>query len=270
MKCILIGRNCIIVAGNDRFNFLQGLITNDVMLLKKQQVIYACILTPQGKYFADIFIINCDDYFLIDIPQNLSAELIVKLNMYKLRSNVSISAVENIKVIAAEAILDGLDKKLTYFNDPRNKDLGFRYYIDKQDISDIDNLEDSDRIYDLKRIELLIPEGEKDLISNKSFPLEYELDRLGAISFTKGCYVGQEVVSRTKYRGVIRKKIYKIIADKDLLSGQEILVGGNKIGTLCSVVNNIGLALLYKEFYANFLDDKVVTDSGHHLLITEL
>lgn len=269
MKCFLSERNCLIITGKDRFAFLQGLITNDIKMLEKQQAIYACILTPQGKYFADLFIINLKDQLLVDIPNSLSSELITKLNMYKLRSDITITLAENIKLLVSDKKLENFDKQVSFFIDPRAKLLGYRYYIKAIDIAEIADIEDSNKSYDLKRIELLIPEGEKDLINNKSFPLEFGLDNFNAFSFTKGCYVGQEVVSRTKYRGVIRKKIYKVVADKELQQGQEIAINGNKIGVICSVVGNIGLALLYKESYANFTDSKVEADIGYKLTIAE-
>jgi folate-binding protein YgfZ len=269
MRCILNSRGCIIITGDDRFNFLQGLITNDIKTLEKQTAIYACILSPQGKYLADLFVIKLNDSLLIDIPEKSSQELLLKLNMYKLRSLVTISYAKNIKIIASDKLLNNFDKELVSFNDPRNIDLGVRYYINENNLDAIDNLENLEELYDLKRIELRVAEGEKDLIVNKSFPLEYELDRLNAFSFDKGCYVGQEVVSRTKYQGVIRKKIYKIQANNAIEPCQEIIVEGNKMGVICSVVGNIGLALLYKESYHNLTNNQVVTDCGNILTITE-
>ena len=237
----ILERSLIILEGNDRHVFLQGLITANIKNVTNNDAIYACMLTPQGKYLADFFIIDHDNRFYIDLPSAQKDNVITKFKLYKLRSKIEIIDVSNdyfIYSLHGDIKFDGI--KLT---DPRNRNLGYRLY------SKSENLENT-YSYEKLRIESKVPEGEKDLISGKSFPLEFGLEKIGAIDFKKGCYVGQEPISRTYHRGVIRKNIYKVSSMDNLPeSGTKIFAGNIEIGTLCSTYQNIGLSLLRNEEY---------------------
>lgn len=244
---ILNERSIIKIAGEDRFKFLQGLITNDVYKLNHDKAIYACLLTPQGKYFADFFIYSEQDYFLVDIPAVRKDKILGKLNLYKLRSALTIASCAEYRVIFFS--LAPQTNNHIIFADPRSQEIGFRGFILESELANItNNLEYNQHAYDLARINNFIAEGEKDLIPENSFILEYGLDKLNTVDFKKGCYVGQELVTRTHHRGVIRKQIVRVESDGNLPKlGAIIYTGEKKLGILCSSVYNKGLALIRTE-----------------------
>lgn len=250
MAILLQNRAVISVSGSDRLKFLQGLISNDVYKLDK--ILYACMLTPQGKYFVDIFLYNQDNTIFLDIPLAQKETLLKKLNMYKIRSAIEINDQPMLKVIVDDS---------TGIIDPRNPIMCTRS-LSKQDFP-------TDRTsYDLLRIENFIPEGELDLIADKSFPLEYGLDQLNAIDYQKGCYIGQELTARTHHTGTIRKEIAQIISNDDLPAlGTEIFAGEQKLGIVCSSVKNKGLALIRRENVENLATDAIIKTNGQQLQI---
>lgn len=240
---VLEDRSVIRISGEDKGTFMQGLITADISRLGNETAIYALILTPQGKYLFDFFIVKVGDDFLLETNKQRTPELIKKLTMYKLRSKVTITPEENFSVLWSTEQLVGIS-----FKDPRNGALGFRTIAPSIDLENIVLTKIDAVEYDKKRISLRIPEGEKDLIAEKSFPLHFGLDALGAIDFDKGCYVGQEVTARTKHMGVIRKKIYLVEGTAQLPpAGIPVKAGEAAIGEMCSSSRNLGLALLRTE-----------------------
>lgn len=242
MYTILNDRAVILISGPDKSKFLQGMLTNNINKLEQDNAIYACMLTPQGKYFADFFLKNYQDNILADIPSARKEEIINKLKIYKLRSNVDISINSDFQVVSTFA--KELKKGIAFL-DPRSEKMGWRCYI-KQNELEISKSDDN--AYDLVRINNLIAEGDKDLIPDKSFIQEYGFDNLNAIDYQKGCYVGQELISRTHYSGVIRKKIFYIKSDETLpMLGTEIYAGEIKLGIICSSIDNEGLALIKYE-----------------------
>lgn len=260
----LSDRKLIKISGNDSKSFLQGLITNDVEKLSDEQSIYACHLSPQGKYLTDMFISQSNDEIICEIPAEYKQQFIQRLKIYKLRSDVIISDIsDDFEILWVDrdnssfdlgkrVILENYD---LCFIDPRSVNLGLRAYVKKTNYQILESkLTKPETLYEQKRIENKIPEGHKDLLADKSFPLEFGFDVINAIDFHKGCYVGQEVVSRTWHRGVIRKKIYLVKTDNILPSyGSLINADQVNIGYLCSSINNIGLALIREE---EFLQSK--------------
>lgn len=250
MYTLLNNRSIYRIAGEDRVKFLQGLLSNDITKINNNNPIYACMLTAQGKYFADFFLICKEEEILFDIPSLRQNEILKKLNMYKLRSAVTISKCLDYQPIAIleEKIIDNLNKSVI-FKDPRSDELGMRGFIHNEDIASLLHafVEDK-KAYDKLRIDNFIPEGDKDLIPEKSFLAEYGLDSLNAIDYNKGCYVGQELVARTHYLGQVRKQIVKAKAKNNLPAlGTEIYAGEQKLGIVCSSVDNKGLALIRTE-----------------------
>ena len=234
---VLKERAVIRISGTDRHKFLQGLITNDINKVSAENAIYALMLTPQGKFLYDFFIINHQDSFLLDCQEEYKNEILQKLNFYKFRSQIEISNEENLAISALSP--ENCQKKETeifcQFTDPRNAKLGIRIIHKKPE-----NYQNSE-IYQQNRINLKIAET-VDLGHGESFPLEFGFDDLNAIDYTKGCYVGQEVTARTHHRGLIRKKIFLLKTNhknpEDLI-GQEIYLenqnadgkkGAKKIG----------------------------------------
>jgi hypothetical protein len=185
----------ISVGGTEAKKFLQGLITNDINLLDHRPLIYACLLTAQGKFLYDFFIRKDGDDYLIDCEGGERAKsLLKKLKMYKLRSDVTLELNDATAFQIFNGEWDG------DYKDPRNDACGYRSYTEPENIEKADF-----DIWDEHRIRHEIPDGSRDLIPEKSFIHEGRLDDLNAVSYTKGCYVGQELVSRMHHRGLTKK-----------------------------------------------------------------
>ena len=243
---------------------------------------YTYLLNNQGGYLFDCFVyVHNPKEIYLDIDKSNKAALIEYLNFYKFRSKIQvIDCSDEYKVIYSLQKLD-IDSLITV-RDPRYAKLGFRS-INKLDViprldrgiqkiikkdwtpwsshgvteggpppSTTSPRESRNPIYLEDKYNFAIIDGVEDLITDKSIPNMYGAEELNAISFDKGCYVGQEVISRAKYQGVIRRKIYKITADEDLSSlvkDEEILADNNKIGVICSSYHNKAIALIREEKY---------------------
>lgn len=194
----LKNRGLIHLEGADRHEFLQGLTTNDIEKLKADKPLYACLLTPQGKFLHDFFVIEGKDFILLDCEGGERAQdLFKRLNLYRLRKNVQISVEENNDVYAVFGAPIGMP-------DPRDPEMGNRTF-DKPDLEE-KPFED----WDYNRISLTIPDGSRDLIPEKSTMDEANMDQLNAIDYDKGCYIGQELTARMHYRGLGKKKLQTV------------------------------------------------------------
>jgi len=238
------------ISGNDRENFLQGIITNDIDKCKNQKnCIYSCSLSPQGKFLADFFITNLEDYYLLEINEIFFASFLAKLKIYKLRSKVDFK--ENVNLISFVFFcknLPPINKNINLYHDPRNDNLGTKVYIDKKsnDLKIITKLKElSFDFYREKLIKNLVPNSPTDLIENKSLLLENNFQNINAIDWNKGCYVGQEITARMKYRSLLKKKIYVL----ELLSGRinpgdDIVEKDINFGNVISKINKYLLCML--------------------------
>lgn len=198
MMFLLKDRTIIEISGLDRQEFLQGLITNDIKLATSKKMIYSAFLNGAGRFFVDFFIHEIDEKYILDCHIFEADEIIKKLNLYKLRSQVEIKKNQNLFVIFNTESLG--------FNDSRATDFGYRFYVDQADLK---NYETQNLIfYHQRRINFKIPEGYYDLTKDKSYIFEFGFDNFNAISYQKGCYVGQETTARNHYRGQLRKKIF--------------------------------------------------------------
>lgn len=229
----LPGRSLIEVAGEDRIGFLQGLITNDVEGLEEGSARFAGLLSPQGKILFDFFAINTGNAIVLDCPAEIGADLLKRLTLYKLRAKLHVADVTSKWKVAvawgdeAEALLK--TEPGFVFQDPRLPGLGFRALLE-------DALPDASGDYDGLRATLAIPEGGKDYAYGETFPHEACFDLLGAVNFKKGCYVGQEVVSRMQHRGTARTRVLSVSADQPLPEGGvDILAGGFPVGRIGTV-----------------------------------
>ena len=248
---LLPNRGIIKISGDDRATFLQDLITNDVKKLETQLVIYACLLTPQGKFLFDFFIYNKEEFLLLECQGDRVQELIKKLSLYKLRSKVVLEDVsENYAVVVGGAIPS---RESEFFEDPRLPDLGMRGVL-----SDLSEPVQGDLSgYNLNRITFGVPDGSSDLIVDKSILLENGLDELHAIDWKKGCYVGQELTSRTKYTGIVRKRLFPLEIEGALPPfGETIYWREDKAGEMRSSLDNKGLALIRLEAFLKFQETK--------------
>ena len=209
----LIDSKFISIKGEDRKEFLQDLITNDINKCIEGNPIYSCFLSPQGKFLADFFIINLGDSYLIEINETFIENFITKLNIYKLRSKVNISVKEIYTSIVILNIDLKLNKEINYikFTDPRNSNLGKKIIIKsnlKNNFISNNNLIKVDfKSYRELMIKNLVPDSTNDLKINKSLLLENNFDKINAIDWEKGCYVGQEITARMKYRALLKKSI---------------------------------------------------------------
>lgn len=195
--CLLKHRSVLQLTGKDTHTFMQGLITQDITFLDQQSFVYSLLLSPQGKFQYDMFLWQVDDSLYIDTDR--ADDLYAHLSRFKLRSDVQIEKTDlNVYVTLVE-MSDQLDAT---FKDPRHSDMGYRLYS-KAAIGAKMTLED----YDNHRIALTIPDGARDMSVDKSIPLEWNMDKLNAISWDKGCYIGQELTSRTKHLGLIKKRV---------------------------------------------------------------
>lgn len=199
----LKNRGLIHLEGKDRKSFLQNLITNDMDKLSPTNQIYACLLSPQGKFLHDFFVREGEDFILLDCEGGERAQdLLKKLNMYRLRADVQISAQETNDVYA---VIGDNDIGLP---DPRHEELGSRSF-EKPDLP-----EQPFEVWDKRRIELCIPDGSRDLIVGNSTMDEARMDEIGAIDYKKGCYIGQELTARMHYRGLGKKHLRTVVLDK--------------------------------------------------------
>jgi folate-binding protein YgfZ len=261
-------RSFIKVSGKDSFSFLNSIITNDVEKVSSQKGIYAFLLTPQGKFFQDMFITSqAENTYLLEVNNTYREVLMKKLTLYKLRSEVTIEKEDNLKVMAIwgeeidryyNLLKEGeciVDEDELVILDPRWSRLGVRIYC-----KEMRRRGHSEGNYEEMRVIKGVPEGNKDLIMDKSFPLHFGMNKLNAIDYDKGCYVGQEVIARTTYRGVVRKKIFLVNSNIEIEPGLTFLYKENLEAIICSVYNNQGIALLTvnentpKEFQINVGD----------------
>lgn len=247
---ILPNRTLIRLKGPDRLTFLQGLITNDLHKTQSQRMIYACLLTPQGKFLHDFFITAYDDHIVLDTEGgNRAQDLYNRLTMYCLRSDVEISLENDTPVFA---ILDTQLSDAMWFKDPRHPDMGYRTYKAP------DGTPQDFDIWDRNRIGLCIPDGSRDMIPEKSTLLESGIDRLNGVDFEKGCYIGQELTARMHYRGLAKKHLYVIKTQNNHLlpkPGERIETpDGHLIGEMRSSCGDIGLALLKDDMIKRLLE----------------
>ena len=246
---LLSDRGAVSLSGADAEKFLQGLITNDMGLLADQSAIHAGLLSPQGKILFDFFVVKAPDGFLLDVARDKAADLVKRLMLYKLRAKVDIVDVSpdwNVYAVwnAEAGVVEGIR-----FEDPRLPDLGERHLLS----STLDGAHEDAAAYHIHRISHGVPEGGKDYAFGDTFPHEALFDQLNGVSFIKGCYVGQEIVSRMENRATARKRIVPVVAQNALPApGSEIRAGEIVIGTLGTSAGERGLALLRLDRAAEF------------------
>lgn len=222
-------RRTLMLSGRDVIQFLQGLITNDINRLRNGMV-YAAMLTPQGKYLADFFLVAQGDGVLLDVDDSLGDMLAQRLGMYKLRAEVTITPANlHLHRGLGETPPDG-------FADPRHPALGWRAYRDRVQTNDTTD-------WTALRVAHLIPETGIELTPD-TFILEAGFERISGVDFRKGCYVGQEVTARMKHKTELRKGLAKVTLEGPAQTGSEITAGGKPVGTLLSHSGRQAIAYL--------------------------
>lgn len=237
-------RSIIEITGPDAAHFLERLITTDVEKLNVNELLPGALLSPQGKVLFDFLIGKLTNGFFIDITDQLADTFAKRLKLYKLRSDVEIS--ESIKQVTTiswenDSVPSQIDSAFIDKRFPDNEKVIRRY--DKNS-SPIAIYEPALKQWDLLRIQYAIPESGKDFALNDVFPHDINFDQLGAISYKKGCYVGQEIVSRMHHRGTARRRTLIAEAEQNLPSSGTIEANGKTIGELGTVFDRQALALV--------------------------
>jgi folate-binding protein YgfZ len=267
----LSDRGVVKVSGEAARDFLNGLVTTDVGLIEPGLGRFGALLTPQGKIVADFLITEAPSGhgggFLIDCPRALAQTLADKLGFYKLRAKV---VVENLSdSLGMLAVWDGepgIKPDLT-FTDPRNENLGWRILVPAELAPKAAQLIGADLVdaaaYEAHRIACGAPRGGIDFMYGDAFPHETNMDRLHGVDFDKGCYVGQEVVSRMQHRGTARTRTVRLIVE-DLApeAGVAIVAGDKPVGTMGSSSGGMGLGLLRTDRATDALDAGVPLTAG--------
>jgi folate-binding protein YgfZ len=213
-----VPRTVLRVTGKDRTDFLQGLVTNDLRRLD-EGLVYAALLSPQGKYLADFFLVPGVDCILIDVAAPLAGALTRRLSLYRLRADVAIGP-------SGLSVRRGLGAPPPgAFADPRHPAMGWRSYMPGDDTSEAVD-------WDSLRVEHLIPESGIELIADETYILEAGFERLNGVDFRKGCYVGQEVTARMKHKTELRKGLARVAIRGDAKPGTPITVDGRDAGVL--------------------------------------
>jgi folate-binding protein YgfZ len=250
---LLPERGVVKVAGDDARRFLNGLVTNDMAKVTPGSPCFAALLTPQGKIIADFIVAEAPPEdgggFFIDCPRALASTLVEKLNFYKLRAKVNCEDLS--EVLGVMAIWDGegeSDYGLCY-RDPRLPTLGSRVmlppHLAAEAAADLGGTLVEAEAYEAHRIALGVPRGGLDFIYGDTFPHEADMDQLNGVDFEKGCYVGQEVVSRVEHRSSARSRVVPIAYDEFApSSGLPIMAGEKQVGTLGSTAKGRGLAFM--------------------------
>ena len=245
----LIDRGVIRVSGEDARDFLQGLVTCDMDAVTPEHAGYGALLTPQGKIISDFFIVALSGEdgggFLLDAPLLQTADLMKRLKLYKLRAKVALDDLTEASAVIASADGAALPAESgVVYDDPRLPALGQRAITDRDGVETTATA--GAEAYHARRVALGVPDGGRDFAYGDAFPHEALLDQLGGVSFKKGCYIGQEVVSRMQHRGTARTRIVPIVFTDGIATetGAEATAGPKTLGTIGSGAGGKGLAML--------------------------
>ncbi len=249
---LLPSRAVIAISGEEAGTFLNGLITADVEEVDAGAPAYGALLTPQGKILFDFFILSDGERYLVDCSAQQKADFIKRLTFYKLRAKVDIADCSGELGVAAG--WEGAELPGHAYQDPRSAGAGQRTVAPHADLGSLSDA--GEEAYEAHRIAQGLADSDRDIGSGELFPHEANFDQVNGVHFTKGCYVGQEVVSRMRHKAKVRKRI--VIAhgkSGTLASGAEITTDGKVSGTVLSTLNNEGLALIrldrLEDAYAN-------------------
>jgi folate-binding protein YgfZ len=259
---VLQDRGVLTVAGPDRASFLQGLVSNDTARISAERAVHAALLTAQGKYLHDFIMVEHGETIWLDAEAARLADLKRRLSLYRLRAKVTLDERSDLAVAAmfggAALGLPGdpgaaraLDNGIALV-DPRLAALGARAILPRETIrqalTSLGAVETDFAEYDRLRMLLGVPDGSRDLVLDKSILLESGFDELNGVDWQKGCYIGQELTARTKYRGLIKKRLFPVrIEGPAPEPGAIVTLDGHEVGEMRSSRDGIGLALLRLE-----------------------
>ena len=230
---LLSNRAVLSVSGEDRVSFLQGLVSNDVAAATPDTAVWAAMLTPQGKWLADFFIVAEPEQLLLDLEADQAGMLVQRLTRYRLRARVTVESTSG----AIHAGWSGPAPAGAYA-DPRLADAGWRTRHPVQANA-------AAAEWDLHRLRLGLPDGSRDMEPEKTTLLEAGFDELHGLSWTKGCYMGQELTARIKYRGLLKRRFVPVAIEGAVPPpGTAIVSDGAEVGMMRSGRDTLGLALL--------------------------
>jgi folate-binding protein YgfZ len=249
--CPLLDRAVLSVTGEDRHSFLQGLVSNNIDNRESQPEsgsgVFSLLLTPQGKVLYDFILWPQENRILIDMAAENRDELARKLGFYKLRANVAITPTDDVVTAFwhddedankdAKILPDGIPA------DPRHPALGGRLVGDEAQAAAYPAITASLADYTAHRINQCVPQGQAEIPPDHAFPLEYGLHELNGIDFHKGCYIGQEVTSRSYRRGQVRKTLRRVQADA-LAPDAPVMADDRRVGEIRAIAGDTALALL--------------------------
>jgi hypothetical protein len=258
LKCqftLLPHRSVIAVGGPDRAEFLQGLISNDTAKVGPGRAIWAALLTPQGRFLNDMFVVeDGTGAFLLETERERAAALARKLKMYTLRSKVTVEDRSDTLEVAvvfgpdADKIVDTVQggAGATAFIDPRLPELGVRVLLPVGQAARLLGLAEAPIAeYEALRLSLGVPDGSRDLPVEKALLLESGFDELHGVDWQKGCYMGQELTARTKYRGLIKRRLFPVKVEGALPPpGTPVQHDGREVGEIRSGSGDRALAML--------------------------
>lgn len=247
--CPLADRSLVRVSGKDCTHFLQNLVTCDVEGLSPGELGFGALLTPQGKILFDFFILASPESYIIDVDHAVADDFMRRLAFYRLRAKVDIEPMDprtSVFAIWGEDVgdlaMDMLEADGVIARDPRLPAMGWRGYLRRAPCGAMETDADAFQVH---RIAMGMPQGGLDYAYGDAFPHEALMDQFHGVDFAKGCYVGQEVVSRMQHRGTARKRLIRITSDKALpQAGTEILSSGKVCGQITSGHDEIGLAMV--------------------------
>ena len=241
----LADRGVVRVTGSDAEALLEGLLTNSLSRLADQPAIHTGLLSPQGKILFDFFLIKTADGYLIDVDRAMADDLIKRLTFYRLRADVQFeNTSETMAVAALWPAPSGTPGGIIAYPDPRHANLGVRLILPSGRLGEIPAEQATADAYHSHRIAIGVPDAGLDYALADTFPHEALYDQLHSIDFKKGCFIGQEVVSRMQHRGTARKRAIRVAGDGALVSGNSIEAGKATIGTLGSTSDMLAIAML--------------------------
>lgn len=252
--CLLPHRSAIAVSGADRVGFLQGLISNDTTKVGPGRAIWAALLTPQGRFLNDMFVVEGgNDTLLLETERERAAALTRKLSLYKLRSRIAVedrSAAVEVAVAYGDEASRALDLEgAVSFVDPRLAALGVRVIAPVGTVASLlvarGFAEAPLASYESLRLSLGVPDGSRDLTIEKALLLESGFDELNGIDWAKGCYMGQELTARTKYRGLVKRRLFPVrVEGAPPPPGTIVRSAEQEVGELRSSVDDKAIAML--------------------------
>lgn len=249
----LSSRTVLSVQGADRLSFLQGLVTADLTPLSAPSTSRCCwsaLLTPQGRIEALFFVFNTPDALLIDVPSTTAEELQKRLTRFRLRADVQLSKTD-LHLLVGTPTSPKPTQSFTLASDPRTPQAGWRALLTPEQLENEKPhlTPEAENLWNTHRLHLGLPEWE-DIIAGRTLALEADLDHLNGVSWSKGCYMGQEVTARTHYRGLLKRRLMPVELSEGMFPTEEtvpLLLNGTEVGELRSRSGSYAIALLRRE-----------------------